>query len=49
LIDVKTDGTDFLPEKLTARIQKKAPKLRRENGILLRFPRVIAHLDFLVD
>ena len=48
-IDVEINGTGILPSRLIIWIQKKAPKLRRRDGILLRFPRVIKHLDFLID
>jgi len=49
LIDVEINQTDILPCRLIKWIQKKAPKLRLRYGKLLWFPRVITHLDFLIN
>jgi hypothetical protein len=47
-IEVKINGT-VLRSRLIKWIQKKAPNLLWEDGILLRFSRIVAHLDFLID
>jgi hypothetical protein len=48
LIDVEINGT-IIPKGLVIWIHKEAHKLRLRDRKFLRFPRVITHLDFLID
>lgn len=48
-VDVQIDRADFGSDRFVKRIQQKAPERCLGHGMLLRFLRVVSHLDALVD
>jgi len=48
-VDVQINRADFASDRFVKRIQQKAPERCLGHGMLLRFLRVVSHLDALVD